>query len=401
MRGSQKHFQRIAFYLTLASLASALFSIAVCHATLALATAALLASGERLRLPPVKLPLAVFLGLTLVSLALSPDPGAGRPQIRKFFVFLTLLVVASLLRRLEHANLVVLLWAGVGTLSSVAALVQFQRKLEAARAAGAPFYEYYVGERITGFMSHWMTFAGEMTVVLLMLASMLFFYRGPRAHRAALAVCGATIALAIVASFTRSVWPATAAGGVYLLWHWRRWAILALPLIAAAGFWMAPAPLRERVLSAWRPKGELDSNRHRAVLRATGWRMIQSHPLFGVGPMMVEKRFDEFLPPGVEKPVPSAWWYGHLHNFYLHYAAERGVPAMLALLWLIGKALWDFSRARARDGPSAFVLRGAVAVIVAVLVGGLWEHNLGDSEVLQMFLAVICLGYNTIEESNA
>ncbi len=401
MSGAQKHFQRAAFYLTILSLAASLFSIAVCHATLALAVAALLASGEKMRLPPAALPAGVFMILTLISLALSPDPAAGRPQIRKFFVFLTLLVVASALRKIEHARTVALLWAGVATLSSLAALVQFQRKLEAARTAGRPFYEYYVGERITGFMSHWMTFAGEMTIVLLMLGALLFFYKGPRAHRAELAACGAVISLAIVASFTRSVWPAAAAGGVYLLWHWRRWTILALPLLAAIGFFAAPAPLRSRIESAWQPKGELDSNRHRAVLRATGVAMIQAHPFFGVGPMMVERRFDEFLPPGVEKPVPSAWWYGHLHNVYLHYAAERGIPAMLALVWLMGKALWDFSRAAVRAGPAEWVLRGAVAVIVAVLVGGVWEHNLGDSEVLQMFLAVVCLGYNAIEEGRA
>jgi putative inorganic carbon (hco3(-)) transporter len=39
------------------------------------------------------------------------------------------------------------------------------------------------------------------------------------------------------------------------------------------------------------------------------------------------------------------------------------------------------------------VLEGAIAVILAVMVSGFYELNLGDSEVLGMFLAVLGCGY--------
>ncbi|MGH9674932.1 MAG: O-antigen ligase family protein [Bryobacteraceae bacterium] len=388
--------KRASLYLTMGSLAAALFSIAICHAMLALSVAALLASGEKLRLPPIKLPLILFMALTLVSLALSDDPAAGRPQIRKFFVFLTLLVVSSCVRDLFQMRALVLIWSAVATLSSTYALAQFQRKVEGARAGGYDFYQFYVADRITGFMGHWMTFAGEMMIVLLLLAALLLF-GGRVGYRWALAGGGVLIAAAIVLSFTRSVWPGVAAGGIYLLWHWRRRALLALPVLAAVCFLAAPASLRTRVVSAFQPNGQLDSNQHREVLRATGWRMIRAHPLFGVGPMMVKEKFLEFIPPDAPRPVPNAWWYEHLHNTYVHYAAERGVPAALALLWLMGKALWDFARAAPVVREGAFIVRGAIAVILGVLVGGLWEVNLGDSEVLGMFLATVSCGYTAIE----
>jgi O-antigen ligase len=112
--------------------------------------------------------------------------------------------------------------------------------------------------------------------------------------------------------------------------------------------------------------------------------------------------------------LPDTWWYGHLHNIYLQYAAERGVPLLAVLIWLIVKVLVDLSRAarrlpRAPDDRRA-VLYGAVAVIAGILVGGWWEHNLGDSEVLTMFLTMIACGYaaaelpkadNTIDARNA
>jgi hypothetical protein len=43
-----------------------------------------------------------------------------------------------------------------------------------------------------------------------------------------------------------------------------------------------------------------------------------------------------------------------------------------------------------------FVLHGAVAVIIGILVGGVFEHNLGDSEVLMMFTSVLGLAYAAV-----
>ena len=42
---------------------------------------------------------------------------------------------------------------------------------------------------------------------------------------------------------------------------------------------------------------------------------------------------------------------------------------------------------------SKIVLYAALAVTIAVMIGGSEEVNLGDSEVLAMFLAVVACGY--------
>ena len=95
MPPSESRLAAAARWLTFSSAVAILFSIAASQILLALALAALLLSGERLRLPRNWLPLALFLLATLISLALSGDPAAGLPQVRKFFVFTTLLVVCS------------------------------------------------------------------------------------------------------------------------------------------------------------------------------------------------------------------------------------------------------------------------------------------------------------------
>ena len=49
------------------------------------------------------------------------------------------------------------------------------------------------------------------------------------------------------------------------------------------------------------------------------------------------------MPADVPRPLPIGW-YGHLHNIYLQYAAERGIPTMLVLMWMLGQILFDFWR---------------------------------------------------------
>jgi hypothetical protein len=99
-------------------------------------------------------------------------------------------------------------------------------------------------------------------------------------------------------------------------------------------------------------------------------------------------------------PRPLPWgWRQHLHNIYVQYAAERGIPVLLVFLWLAGKVLWDFRRAVGGSPPGArkAILHGSIAALIAILVGGLFEHNLGDSEVLHLFLTLIALGYAAAE----
>src|SRR5947209_753600 len=142
---------------------------------------------------------------------------------------------------------------------------------------------------------------------------------------------------------------------------------------------------RERLYSLVTPHGETDSNRHRLVTFRTGVEMIKAHPWFGLGPEQIRPQFDTYVPVDIRRPLPVGY-YGHLHNDYVQYAAERGIPSLVMLLMLVGMALVDFSRGILHVGRTPnfqlSLLFGAIAVIIGVTVGGLFEYNLGDSEVL-------------------
>jgi len=164
--------------------------------------------------------------------------------------------------------------------------------------------------------------------------------------------------------------------------------------------WLNPAGLGDRLRSTVQPRVDLDSNRFRVVCRRASWEMIRAHPWFGLGPEQVKAQFKSYIPSDIPRPLPDGA-YIHLHNVYLQYAAERGVPALLVFLWWLGKMCADFQRALHRLPPGGterrWILHGCVAVMLAALSAAMYEHNLGDGEVLTLFLTVCACGYRAIE----
>jgi putative inorganic carbon (HCO3(-)) transporter len=391
---------RGAFYLAFGSAVSILLSIAVSQTLLALALAALLLSGARLRVPPVWLPLALFMVGTLIALALADHPAVGVPQVRKFYVLLMLPVVYSTLRDRIPVRRLFLSWGIVGAATALWGVVQFAQKMQQARAMGLTFYEYYTPERITGAMSHWMTFGGEEMFALLMLVSFLLF--GPERGSRRLwpwMVCAGVLLVALVLGETRSIWLATLAAGLYLIWAWQRWVVALIPVALTLAVFLGPPSVKDRAVSLFRPRKDVDSNEFRLVTWRTGVRMIEKHPWFGIGPDGPLVEFNDYVPPDIPRPLPSGY-YGHLHSIYLQWAADRGIPTMLMMMWLLVQAVIDFWRALRKlpPGPSdaRFILRGATAMVIATMVVGFFEYNLGDSEVLTMFLVGIACGYTAI-----
>jgi O-antigen ligase len=269
-----------------------------------------------------------------------------------------------------------------------------------ARALGMNFYEYYTGDRITGAMSHWMTFGGEEMFALLMLGAFIFF--GPRRRFGQLwpwLACAVLLIIALLLGETRSIWVATVVACLYLAWFWKRAVVVLIPVVLVLFIFLGPSSVQQRFTSFFRPQKEIDSNEFRIVTWRTGLRMIKAHPWFGLGPEEVRLEFNDYVPSDVPRPLPRGW-YGHLHNIYLHYAAERGVPTMLALMWALIQILGDFTRGIRKfppgRGDTLFILRGATAIVIATMVSGFFELNLGDSEVLTMFLVAIACGYAAI-----
>ncbi|HEY4086431.1 MAG TPA: O-antigen ligase family protein [Bryobacteraceae bacterium] len=394
--------KKLSAWLAIAAAVSILVSIAASQILLALAVAALLLSGLPLRWPRIAIPLGLFLLWTLLSLAFSPDPAGGLPQVRKMIVFLTLLTVFSSVRTLRDIGILTIAWAGVGTYTAILGFSQYVRKLMEAAALHRDFYHFYLNQRITGFQDHWMTFSGQQMYLLLMLMAFLLFGRVTKKSAWPAALCAVLICMALYLSWTRMAMIAALAAGLYLLWCWRRWAVAAAPVVLVAAVLVGPPALRERVNSIVHPEAGTDSNTFRLIVWRTGWEMIEAHPLLGVGPEQIgnEKVFLSYMPKDIPRPLPPGF-YKHLHSIYIHYAAERGIPATLFLTGALIMALVDFQKALRRLPPGRserrFLLHWASAAVIGTMIVGIADVNLGLTDELTMFLVVMCLGYAAAE----
>ena len=343
-------------------------------------------------MPPIAWPLLALIFWTLVATAASDEPAAALPQLKKFFVFAMLPVVFTAARTADRCRRFAEAWFVVSLGASAMSIAQFAISAQEVSTQGGDFYSMYVGDRITGFYSHWMTFSQSTALAFVTLASYLLFARRRPGHWVWVAAATA-IGMALLLSFTRSVWLALIAASLYLLAAAKPRALLAVPVLLAVVYAAAPDSVRQRVHSI-RP----GANENRLVMWRTWLNMIATHPLLGVGPELAGQRFAEFQPADVEELPPG--FYGHLHNVYIHFAAERGIPAALIVLWLFGRVLWDM-RLGLRGLPDGrddrrFLLHAGVVGTLAVALVSCFDVSLGDSEILGAYLALAAIAYRGV-----
>jgi O-antigen ligase len=135
-----------------------------------------------------------------------------------------------------------------------------------------------------------------------------------------------------------------------------------------------------------------DTTRDRLAMLEGGRRLVVVHPLTGVGPGQLKHVYAQVAPPQALRRSTS-----HLHNTPLQIVVERGVVGLVAWLAIfVGFFIHGIAilRRLPRDatGDRALVL-GSLAALVAFLVGGLFEYNFGDTEVLLVALVLMALPF--------
>jgi O-antigen ligase len=261
-------------------------------------------------------------------------------------------------------------------------------------------YASLTSERISGFMGHWMNFGGQQMLVFAALLAFLLLRPGIRgsgfgirkgdsAPRPKPTICWlllVVIATSIVLNFTRGVWLGCLVVVLYLVARWKpRWLLL-LPVLVVVGYFAAPSLVRQRIEILQHPSRD-PALSIRFEMWQVAWRMMQKHPLVGVGPNNIEQVYVLYLPPG--KP-PEPGYHGHFHNNFFQFGAERGLPVLAAWVWFMGALGWHFWRMRRRLARGRWMAEAALAGWLAMLVEGCFEFNFGTSPVLMLFLFVVC-----------
>ena len=360
-------------YFALLGIAAALqFSIAAAQILLTIAlllwVVLLLVRHERVEAPAFFWPLALYGGLTLVSAALSIEPRTSLADCKQLLLFL----IVPLTFRLATGSRGITLVTVVITAAAVSAafgIIQY----------GILHYDS-LNQRPRGTLGHYMTFSGLLMLVMCVAIARILFLTWGRAW-AALVMPALAVAVALTSTRSAAVGVCVAAALLFALKDFRLFTLV--PILAAIFFAFAPQLIMQRFVSMFDRKDPTRIDRV-AMLREGG-RMVAAHPIVGVGPNMIEKRYAEFRGTDAVNTVNP-----HLHNNVVQIAAERGLPALAVWLWFLVALTRDLVR-RFRTGRHPFLAAAALACLVALMTAGLFEYNFGDSEVLMLFLMLATL----------
>jgi O-antigen ligase len=355
------------------ALAGALqFSIAIAQILLTIAVvcylALLAARRERFEAPPFFWPLTAYAAMTLVSALFSIDPRASLIDSKQLVLFL-IVPVAYRFARGDRGKTLITVVLSCAAASAAFGIIQY----------GILHYDQ-LGQRPQGTLGHYMTYSGLLMIVIALAVARVLFGRSDRTW-AAMVLPALAVAVALTFSRNTAVGVCVAAALLFALKDFRLFAVL--PVIAAIFIAMAPGQIARRYASMFNMNDP--TVRDRVAMLHIGERMVAAHPLTGVGPNMVQRRYAEYRGADAVKPVNP-----HLHNNPLQIAAERGLPALVLWLWFLVALIRDLWR-RFSSGGQRELAAAALAVVGAVLAAGLFEYNFGDSEVLMLFLTVVTL----------
>ena len=366
--------ERAAWLSLLAFAATLQISIVPAQAFLALAAvlwiALVVRNHERIEVPPMFWPLAVYAAWTVVAALDAVDRNVSLADTKQLVLFAIIPIAYRLLpgkRSLTAVDVIIT----VGALEAVYGIVQY-----------AILNYDHLGQRVQGSLTHYMTYSGVLMLVACTAAARIMFRRQDRAW-AALIMPALLVALALTMS--RNAWVGACAG-IGLLFLLRDFRLVGLlPVVAALFLAFAPPPLANRLYSTFSLADP--SNRDRVAMIKSGLHIIRDHPVTGVGPDAVRLVYPHYRDPQAEKQLNS-----HLHNVPLQIAAERGLPALAIWLWFVFVLMRDFLR-KSRAPSVRWLYTAGLAGVVAMLAAGMFEYNFGDSEFLMLFLLLVTLPY--------
>lgn len=362
--------------LTLAVLLSQA-SISAVQGLLAIALAAwvalLIRKERRFEVPAFFWPLLAYAALSLLSSAFSVNPAVSFRDSRELLLFVLVPIVFTAFHKAGEADLVTAALLGSGFINALYSI-------------GYEFLKAVPGERVKGFMGHYMTQAGLLVLFGSVALGFVFFGRGRRRVPWAAGLVLASYAL--VLTLTRSGWIGLGIALAVIFLLWKPKTIVLVPLLAAVLFFIAPRTVRDRALSIFSLRDP--SNQSRLEYARAGAKIIADFPLLGTGPDTVDMVFQNpkyGLSETAKRNV-------HLHSNVMQIAAERGVVTLLAWLAFLASAFLSLLKlARPRGAPVRPLAAGALAALAAFFAAGFFEFNFGDSEISTLLLFILTLPF--------
>jgi O-antigen ligase len=226
--------------------------------------------------------------------------------------------------------------------------------------------------------------AGSYFVLLLVAAVLLGLWR--RSIWTLAIVCPLLLVAFALAQSRAAIAAALAVWGLAafaaLMRRGRRGATIAAAaavVIVAAGLWRATSPSHGTMRAATAIRTEMTR---------VAVEIIGRDPMFGVGVgeyVTASRRFIDDRVPTLRHFAPHG---ENAHDNFLQIAAELGIPALLAFLWLVLPQVWPGGGGDAEIAPERRALSAGIA---AFLLSAIFGHPLLIAQVLAAFFLALGL----------
>ena len=315
--------------------------------------------------------LLLYILFTFISTIFSIEKLNSLKDNKEFFVFLLIpifLLILNSRKRLDYSLYTVLASAVISSLIGIAITLKRGTSLD---------------HRLHGLTSHWMTYSGLLMFVFIFFFVYLFYEKKIKT-KIFLSVFLLIILSSILLSLTRSMWVGIFVSlGIFIIYYKPKILYLAVPVVIILVL-LLPGSIKTRLVSIFDLNNT--TNKDRIYMISTGINIFKERPLTGVGPNNINQVYDRYKPAGAEQSNP------HLHNNLLHVLAERGIFAFLCLvLAFVSITIQLIKKIKNSINFEKTAALGALFVFIGFFIAGMFEYNLGDSEIkflLFYFLSV-------------
>jgi putative inorganic carbon (hco3(-)) transporter len=338
--------------------------------------------------PILAVALVAMLSWTALSFAWASSPTTALGGAGRYALDMTLVPIAySAIRKREHAVWVVAAFVIGALMSGTYGL------LSSAATSGMD------AGRLTGTLGESNAEATVLAAAIPLLIGLIGVFRHSARLKLAALIGVVLLFAGLVDTLSREGLVSLGAvmvGATVFGGRWRRKALLLLVIgvTATAGYYfvLARATSLQRVT--------MTDTSGRSSLWTVAWRVIESHPLLGVGNdnfILVENRY--LNQPGAIQAQYLVNTPKVTHNTFLEAGADLGILGVLTLVAVLGltigaavRAVWIFERLG--DGDMELMCRGAVLAVVAVLTSDLFvSGQYTKYQWLLLALGPALLGY--------
>lgn len=223
---------------------------------------------------------------------------------------------------------------------------------------GRKVYSYFRPGWVVGDSNYFSTAA----IFAIVLAFYFMQGRRPRWEKAYCIVCLLLIILAVTLCASRGGFLGLVGATLFLVWHTKRKArnlVLLTALVLPLSLALPMSPLH-RLLDSSTDYGS--TQYHLEAWKASR-RMIEAHPIAGVGLGNIELLMPLYAEPGTNIHVQSM-----AHNMFIEVAAELGLPALLVFLGIFWFTYRTLGKLR-RSSSTHPLIRETASALQAGLVG--------------------------------